>query len=108
MSSGRASRASQFLPFAALAGYEALVRERMRVPEPRRELTEEDAERLSAELSSLARGDRVRVQRYGRDGYETVRGVVRQVDVVTRTLRLDGGSVPFGDLWRVEREGDAP
>lgn len=108
MSSDRASRASQFLPFAALAGYEALVRERMSVPEPRRELTEEDAERLSAELASLARGDRVRVERYGREGYETTCGTVRQVDAVTRTLRLDGGSVPFGDLWRVEREGDAP
>ena len=39
-----AMRARQFAPFAALRGYYDLVRERERVVEPRREMSEESAE----------------------------------------------------------------
>ena len=39
----RADRAQQFMPFAALKGYYDLIRERERVAEPKRELTDEQA-----------------------------------------------------------------
>ena len=44
----RANRAAQFMPFAALRGYYDLLRTKERVPEPRHELTEEEARELSA------------------------------------------------------------
>ena len=44
----RADRAAQFMPFAALRGYYDLLRTKERVPEPRHELTEEEARELSA------------------------------------------------------------
>ena len=40
----RADRAQQFMPFAALKGYYDLIRERERVAEPKRELTDEARE----------------------------------------------------------------
>ena len=51
----RADRAQQFMPFAALKGYYDLIRERERVAEPKRELTDEQALELSRKLSQLKR-----------------------------------------------------
>ena len=56
-----ADRAAQFMPFAALTGYYDLVRERERVTEPRREPSEEDAERISSELAGTRPRELVRV-----------------------------------------------
>lgn len=98
----REARAAQFLPFAALTGYEAMVRETTRTTEPRRELGEEGAARLAERLAGVVRGDRVAVTRYAHGGYETLEGRVRQVDADLRVLRLEGACVPFDDLWDVE------
>lgn len=44
------ARAKQFMPFAALRGYYAMVLAKNRVVEPRRELIGDAAERLSRKL----------------------------------------------------------
>ena len=41
-----ADRARQFMPFASLRGYYDFIREQERVKEPRRELSEDDAQEL--------------------------------------------------------------
>ena len=58
----RADRAQQFMPFAALKGYYDLIRERERVAEPKRELTDEQALELSRKLSQLKRREMGRAQ----------------------------------------------
>ena len=58
----RADRAQQFMPFAALKGYYDLIRERERVVEPKRELTDEQALELSRKLDVYKR----QLQRGGR------------------------------------------
>lgn len=103
----RADRAAQFMPFDALAGYYELVRKQERVAEPRRELTEEAAERLSRKLSQVRRGDLVRVTYYDWDGYISRVGVVEQVDAPFHMLRLKGQSIPFDDIYDIERRAGA-
>ncbi len=97
-----ANRAAQWAPFAALDGYQELVDQAVAAPEPRRNFTEEEAERLSGELAVLERGDRVLIERYDAGRYVTEPGVVREVDTVARCLRLEGRQVAFGNLWHVE------
>ena len=46
-----ADRARQFMPFASLRGYYDFIREQERVKEPRRELSEDDAQELSVSLA---------------------------------------------------------
>ncbi len=97
-----ANRAAQWAPFAALDGYQELVDQAVATPEPRRVFSEEEGERLSAELAVLERGDKVLIERYDTGRYVTEPGVVREVDVVSRCLRLEGRSIAFGNLWHVE------
>lgn len=99
----RASRAAQFMPFAALTGYYDLVREQERIVEPRHELTEEEAEALSRTIVQVRRGDLVRITYYDRGGYITRAGVVEGVDPVRRSLRLGQRTVPFDDIWTIRR-----
>ena len=90
-----ADRAAQFMPFAALTGYYE------RVSEPRREPSEEEAARISAELSAVRKGQLVRVTHYERDAYVTTEGIATCVDPVARELAVVRRRIAFDDVWRV-------
>ena len=96
-----ADRAAQFMPFAALTGYYDLVRERERVTEPRREPSEEEAARISAELASVRKGQLVRVTHYERDAYVTTEGIVTRIDLTARELTVVRRHISFADVWRI-------
>lgn len=95
-------RARQFMPFAALKGYYDLVRERERVLESRRELSDEDAAHLSEQVTGLCKGDMVKVAYYDVDAYVTVEGVLTQVDEAYRTLTVVKTRIAFDDVWGIE------
>lgn len=97
-----ADRARQFMPFASLRGYYDYIREQERVKEPRRELSEDGAEELSAILGGISRGDMVRVVFYDNDHYETAEGVVSEFDPVFRSLRIVRRKIPFDDIYSLE------
>ena len=97
-----ADRAAQFSPFAALTGYYDLVRERERVVEPRREPSEEEAARISAELAAVRKDQLVRVTHYEQDAYVTTEGIVARVDPAARELTVVRRRIAFDNIWRVE------
>ncbi|WP_253904869.1 YolD-like family protein [Adlercreutzia sp. ZJ473] len=94
-------RARQFKPFAALKGYYDLLAACERVPEPRRELTDEEQRELAEQLSRLARGQVVAVTYYDGDAYATLTGVIAQVDTILRTLQLIQTRIPFDAIARI-------
>lgn len=98
----RATDAAQFMPFAALTGFEELVSEREHSGEPRHEVTEERAEEVSCMLARLRRGDEVVVTHYGHDRYVETAGTVREVSEAFRRLELVGGEqILFKDIWAI-------
>ena len=70
-------------------------------PEPRREPSEEEAARISAELSAVRKGQLVRVTHYERDAYVTTEGIATCVDPVARELAVVRRRIAFDDVWRV-------
>lgn len=100
----RASRAAQFMPFAALTGYYELARQQERVPEPRHELTEEEALELSRTITQVKRGDIIRVTYYDWDAYRTVSGMVARVDTTLRRLQVVKTVIPFDDIRSITRD----
>ena len=74
-----ADRARQFMPFASLRGYYDFIREQERVKEPRRELSEDDAQELSDVLGKTARGVMLRVVFYDRITMKRRRGWCRNL-----------------------------
>ena len=103
---GRGDRAAQFLPFAALSGYDELVRAQERVREERRVASPEEAERISGELAAVRRGARVRVEHYAHEAYVWSEGVVGEFDPCFRWMRVGPERIRFEDVWEVEVVGE--
>lgn len=100
----RASRAAQFMPFAALTGYYELARRQERITEERHELTEEEALALSRAITQIKKGDLVRVTYYDWDAYRTVSGVVARIDTTFRRLQVVQTVIPFDDIRKIDRD----
>lgn len=97
-----ADRARQFMPFAALRGYEERIREKEYVPEPKKPLTEEDALRLSERMGALRKGDIVEVRYYENGAYRNLKGAVSDIDAVHRRLRIVKSTIEFDDIADIE------
>lgn len=108
-------RAAQFSPFAALTGYEDIVRETARLTEGRIELAEDEKQRLARSLSVLEKllcaghSAHVTVKYFEPDGrksggkYVTVSGELRRIDPVGRKLLFCGGRrVCIDDIIKIE------
>ncbi|MGN1341106.1 MAG: YolD-like family protein [Oscillospiraceae bacterium] len=102
MAGKKGDRAVQFMPFASLKGYYDQIREQERLREPRRELSEDEAEELSAALNRVERGTMLRVVYYNVDFYDTVEGMVSEFDPVFRRLKIVRREIAFDDIFRVE------
>ena len=94
----RRQRAAQFMPFAALKGYYDLIRERERVAEPKRELTDEQALELSRKLSQLKRREMACIVHYDGEAYVTARGLVSDIDLAARTVTVVRTRIPLDDI----------
>jgi len=99
----KADRARQFMPFAALRGFEELIRRQTEEPTPRRELSEYEADQLSRRLARVEKGDLVRVRYYQTERYVTLEGMVSDIDFAARHLRVIKTNVPFDDLLQIEK-----
>ena len=109
------NRAAQFSPFAALTGYDAVIRETGRLTDRRVELSEDrrvDLDKKQQILSdSLAEHPEVSVTYFIPDGrkaggaYVTVTGVVKKLDEFQRIMMLtDGTSIPLDDVLALESD----
>ena len=95
-------RAAQFLPFAALTGFEGEIAEAARLTETAPELSEDALAALDEQLSLLRQllpdQPRVTVTRFLPDErkagghFETLTGLVRRLDEANRVLRLTDGT----------------
>ena len=106
-----ADRAAQFAPFAALTGYDAAIRENAR-------LTQERIAPAEAELAALDRRFRLLQEHLEEqpeveavengtalsyEDYETVSGIVKQIDLIARRIRLlDGTDIPMDDVLTLD------
>lgn len=106
-------RASQFAPFAALTGYEAVIAETGRITEKRPELTEEETailaeklNRLAEEIGSNPETEVVHfVQDLKKEGgkMETFRGRLKRIDGFGRKIVFtDGTEIAFGDICGIK------
>ena len=93
-----ASRAVQFSAFDALKGYSEMLAGLLRETEPRRELCEEETEKIDRVMKSLSKGDRVKVRYYLADRYTDLVGTVREIDLPGQTLKTEAAVIPFSDI----------
>ena len=94
-------RARQFMPFAALRGFEELIRQQTREVTPKRVLSEEEAMHLSQRLARLEKGSVVRVTYYAEDSYVTLEGMVSELDLTLRFIRIVKKRIELDDIFDV-------
>lgn len=109
----RQNRAAQFAPFAALTGYDAVIREAARHTEPRRELDPQRQQELDARLRRLlalgSRAPKVAVSYFQPDGkkdggaYRTALGRIQGVLPDQGLLVLEGGArIPLDQVADIQ------
>ena len=103
MKQPRQGRAVQFAPFAALSGFSDLIDKCNEQKGPRRELLEDAAEQISLVLSSVIKGDMVRITFYRTDRYLTVEGTVASIDSIYMRMAVGDHLIPFSDIFEIER-----
>ena len=96
-------RAKQFMPFDAMKGLKEALREReeRHLREEKRELSEEAAERLSAQINRVTKGALVKVQYYKAFHEMTLQGKVTNIDFVYRYLVIGEERIYFDDLYKL-------
>ncbi len=105
MNGDRENFAKQYIPFAALRGYDELLKSAQSEPERRRELSEDEAELLSRRMNMAEKGKTVSVTYYKKDRYVTVKDAVKTVDRQGRVLVLEKISIPMDDIIDMDIEG---
>ena len=102
----KADRARQFMPFAALTGYYEVIKQREKIIEPRKELSEDEAEILSDKLNKVQKGMLITLTYYKEDCYETLTGLVSNIDPVYRTITIVKNKIAIDDVYDIRIESD--
>ena len=94
-------RAKQFMPFSSLRGYGEFIKEKQRIKEERRELSESEGEVLSLKLAEIKRGQMIKVRYYNEDFYDDIEGIVAKVDFDFRNLTVVKTKIEFDDIVEI-------
>ena len=98
----RQDRAKQFMPFAALKGYEEALRQREDKPQQRIILGEDEAEELDRKLRSLTVGSRVKIRHYRKRCYVVSEGTVDGIMHTVGEVKVEKEDIRYGDIVELE------
>ena len=102
MEKNKIDRARQFLPFNSLKGYYDLTRKQEIIKEKRKTLADEELAILSFKFNNLKRGMLVKVKYYQDYGYVTLEGMISNIDLVYRKIRIVEKNIDFNDIIDIE------
>lgn len=97
----RLQRAKQFMPFAALKGFETLLAAVARPKESRVELSEDQLEELNRTIQSLTDGNFVRVLYYNGYCYTELVGAIEMINKTAHTMSIEGVEITFKDIKEI-------
>lgn len=97
----RLQRAKQFMPFAALKGFETLLATVARPKESRVELSEDQLEELNRTIQSLTDGNFVRVLYYNGHCYTELVGAIELINKTVHTMSIEGIVITFKDIKEI-------
>lgn len=101
----REDRAKQFAPFDALTGLrEALKsKEIEHERQAKKELSEDEIAKINDVMTSLERGDVVRLTRFYNGRYIVIEDALIGIDAVSHKLLLKNVCIPFSDIMSMEK-----
>lgn len=96
-----ADRAKQFMPFAALRGFEELVADIARAREGKRDLLDDYKAQLDYALQSLVAGDIVTVRHYKDETYIEITGKLIEICETERKIIVDDIQISIDDIFDI-------
>lgn len=99
-----ADRAKQFMPFAALKGYEEALRRKEKIIVEKVELSEEMKDELDRQFKQINRNDIITVVYYAEEEYLQITGMVARIDIDARYLKVVNTKIPFENIYSIGRE----
>lgn len=97
----REDRAKQFMPFAALKGYEEALRKKEKIIVPKAEVSEEYAEMLDRKLHRVKKNDVITVVYFCEGQYLKKTGMVSRMDKTARILKIVNTKISFEDIYDI-------
>lgn len=101
----RSERAKQFMPFAALKGYEDALRKKEKMVVDKIILGEDAQASLNRKLSAVGKNDMVTAIYYVEGEYVKINGVVSQFNKEERYIRIVNTIIAFDDLLDIQKNG---
>lgn len=97
-------RAKQFMPFAALKGYEEALREKEKIIVDKKELSAERKDELDNIIHIINKQDMVTVIYYEKNEYIKITGLVSKLDFDGRFLQIVDTKIDFENIFSIEKE----
>lgn len=98
------NRAKQFVPFAALKGYEEALRAKEKIIVEKIELSEEKKAELDYKLHQIEKNDIITVVYFDKDEYIKLEGMVSRFDTDARVLKVVNTKISFEDIYDLSGE----
>lgn len=98
------NRAKQFVPFAAVKGFEEALRAKERIIVEKIELSEERKEELNFKLHQIKKNDIIKVIYFDKDEYVKIEGMVSRLDKDARVLQIVNTKILFDNIYDIEGE----
>ena len=94
-------RAKQFMPFAALKGYEEALRAKEVIIVDKITLSPEKAEELDYKMHNVERGSIVSIIYYSDNNYIKKTGMVAKIDTTSRFIQIINTKIYFYDIYDI-------
>ena len=92
-------QSTQFQPFDSLKGFREYLREKEKKPVQRKELLEDECERLNCLFQQLQKGMSVKIVYYTHQQYQTLQGMITKIDAeYHKVLFIDDQRIEFYDI----------
>ncbi len=98
------NRAKQFMPFAALKGYEEALRAKEKIVVERIELSEEKKAELDYKIQQIQKNDIITVVYFLKGEYIKLEGMVSQLNKDAKVLKIVNTKISFEDIYELSGE----
>lgn len=95
-------RAKQFMPFAALRGFDDVISDKEKIRKEKIELSEDEIESINSVMTEIKKGVLVKITYFDFDGYITEEGLVSEVDFVFKHLKIIKKKIDFTDIYKIQ------
>lgn len=98
----KANRAKQFMPFDALTGLREALREKEKLREVRKELSEEQRMELDYRLQTVNILDEISITYYDNETYKNIIGKVEKIDFINKYLIVEEINIRFENIYDLQ------